>query len=103
MTPAELQDFEMKQRAMSESVTVSMPEPLESTANREGESYWPSDAIHEASALVDELRTDIDALSFELNNVHLSEPQKYANRKKLAVLKAKLIKEERRLRQENQG
>ncbi len=103
MTPAELQDFEMRQRAMSESVTVSMPEPLESTANREGESHWPSDAIHEASALVDELRTDIDALSFELNNVHLSEPQKYANRKKLAALNAKLIKEERRLRQENQG
>jgi hypothetical protein len=52
------------------------------------------------SSLADELRTEIDTLTLQLNNVHLSEAKTYVMKKTLAVQKAKLIREERRLRQD---
>jgi len=47
---------------------------------------------------VEELQRSIEDITMELNNVHLTEATKYALKKKLAMTKAKLIKEERLLR-----
>ena len=41
---------------------------------------------------------DIEDINMKLNNVHLTEATKYALKKKLAMTKAQLIKEERLLR-----
>mmetsp|Transcript_11011 Transcript_11011/g.13968 ORF Transcript_11011/g.13968 Transcript_11011/m.13968 type:complete len:117 (+) Transcript_11011:1-351(+) len=53
------------------------------------------------SPLAETLRKEIDDLTIQVNNVYLSEAKKYAMKKKLAMQKAKLIKEERRIRTEN--
>ena len=50
------------------------------------------------SGKVEELQRSIEDITMELNNVHLTEATKYALKKKLAMTKAKLIKEERLLR-----
>ena len=50
------------------------------------------------SSLADELKKQIDDLTMQLNNVYLSEAKKYATKKTLAMQKAKLIREERRLK-----
>ena len=50
------------------------------------------------SGKVSELQRSIEDITMELNNVHLTEATKYALKKKLAMTKAKLIKEERLLR-----
>ena len=47
---------------------------------------------------VEELQGSIEVIHMELNNVHLTEATKYAMKKKLAMTKAQLIKEERLLR-----
>ena len=43
------------------------------------------------------LKQEIDQLSLELNNVHLSEACKYSMRKQIAMKKAALIREKRNL------
>jgi len=107
LTPAELEDYEVKRRAMSESLPVADLSSLaddESRAESQTDSQTSqgakANAKTETSPLADELRAEVDSLSLRLNSVHLSEAQKYATKKKLAVQKAKLIREERRLRQE---
>jgi len=47
---------------------------------------------------VEKLKRSIEDITMELNKVHLTEATKYAMKKKLAMTKAKLIKEERLLR-----
>lgn len=112
LTTAQLHDYETKRRAMSEglaaiSKSTTMPATIESVhePHNESQSLEPANTNDDpsSSSLADELRKEIDTLSLQLNNVHLSEAQKYATKKKLAVQKAKLIREERRLRQENCG
>jgi len=55
----------------------------------------------DTSPLAEELRSKIDEFSRQLNNAHLSEAKKYALKKSLAMEKAKLIREERRLKLKN--
>ena len=52
---------------------------------------------------VEELKRSIEDITMELNNVHLTEATKYAKKKQLAMTKAKLIKEERLLRMQQQS
>ena len=62
-----------------------------------------SDAACESefSSALESLRRDIEKLTLELNNVHLTEAKKYALKKTLAMQKAKLTREERRLKAHN--
>ena len=57
----------------------------------------------EGSNKVEELKRSIEDITMELNNVHLTEATKYAKKKQLAMTKAKLIKEERLLRMQEQS
>ena len=57
----------------------------------------------EGSSKVEELKRSIEDITMELNNVHLTEATKYAKKKQLAMTKAKLIKEERLLRMQQQS
>ena len=55
------------------------------------------------SRKVQQLKEAIEDLTIQLNNVHLTEAKKYAMKKSLALHKANLIKEERRLRMQAGG
>ena len=57
----------------------------------------------EGSSKVEELKRSIEDITMQLNNVHLTEATKYAKKKQLAMTKAKLIKEERSLRMQQQS
>uniref|UniRef100_A0A7S4IZQ0 Uncharacterized protein n=1 Tax=Odontella aurita TaxID=265563 RepID=A0A7S4IZQ0_9STRA len=57
-----------------------------------------SGAKADTSPLAEELRDEVSKLTKQLNNVYLTEAKKYAMKKTLAMTKAKLIREERRLK-----
>ena len=52
-----------------------------------------------SSPLTEELEKEIRKLTLELESFSLSEPMKYAKKKKLAIQRSKLIKEDRRLKE----
>lgn len=103
MTPTELQEYEAKRHAITNEATASIEVVSSAETSKEEQVKQPSNADDEpiSSPLVEELRAEIDALSLQLNNVHLTEAKKYAIKKKLAIQKSKLIREERRLREES--
>ena len=53
-----------------------------------------------APSVVSDLKHKIEDVTLSLNNVHLTQAKKYALKKQLAMHKAGLIKEERRLRRQ---
>ncbi|KAL7538177.1 hypothetical protein ACHAXR_008833 [Thalassiosira sp. AJA248-18] len=72
--------------------------PLGSNNNSSSSSEGVSS--NEGNAKVAELRKNIDDITLQLNNVHLTEAKKYALKKTMKMNKAALIKEERRIRME---
>ena len=53
-----------------------------------------------APSVASDLKHKIEDVTLSLNNVHLTQAKKYALKKQLAMHKAGLIKEERRLRRQ---
>ena len=108
LTPAELKEYEVQRN----EIRKTLPSMRKASQCAEPRNVRDNETETEqqkrvdkpiSSPLADELRAEIDSLSIQLNNLHLSEAKKYAMKKTLAILKSKLILEERRLRDGNRG
>jgi len=89
------------ERQSLEALLQSSRPSQEAAESESGKSASADES--DGSSKVEELKRSIEDITTELNNVHLTEATKYAMKKKLAMTKAKLIKEERFVRMQQQN
>lgn len=112
LTRDEIEAYNTKRRAMGVAIEAPPIEQqfLSEDAARTNDTVQSNDAEavptrdptankDTTSPFADELCVEIDSLSLQLKSVQLSEAQKYATKKKLALAKSKLIREQRRLQE----